>query len=659
MRNTFTLTLILAAMFFAACSTPQVSNESQEIQETQSAPTFMKIAGSAEVLEPEVDFIAEAPLIDGILDRGLEGRLPVRQFGYLVKSNPENPTVDATYRLAFNASFLYLYIEMDAEDYVCRDRGYQNGDGFFMVLNKALESNEPSPDFYVLGLNPTEDPYRPFFKFIWSRNGEWPFTPLSDQTEFKVAPHGGKVGFELALRWDEIYPHHPWISEAMGFNLFFVKAIGETDNNCHIVAVDPDEPDFDFGKYTRLKFQQPQIAEGPASYLVLDENHPSEGKTVTLRTVTASSKASEEHLTVSIHSGEGSRLARQELRYEAAAGLTRHQFDLECDKLIPGGYEVRWSSSKSSSEGTFGLTVLPGLELEAAADSLERSKGNISKGSDTTLKFYLEEIGRIQDGLKPYDTSSDLRITISRVSDWLDRAAQGDDALALETGYLRRAFLSKVDDTLQPYTVRIPGDYDPGKTYPAVVFLHGSDRNDQALSRHPYVSRDDFIQIAPNGRGPLTGYTVDHAQEDIQEAVADALESYPIDPEKLVVAGFSMGGYGAYRTYYETPEKYRGVAIFSGDPSLGSKYFPDQKHPDFLQEEYLEPFKDAEVAIFHGRKDRNCPFELTDEVVGKLQAAGAHVLYRVDENLGHTPPQDKTILDDYYRWLERVVSQER
>ena len=53
-------------------------------------------------------------------------------------------------------------------------------------------------------------------------------------------------------------------------------------------------------------------------------------------------------------------------------------------------------------------------------------------------------------------------------------------------------------------------------------------------------------------------------QEDIREAIADVCRHYPIDRSNIVLAGFSMGGYGVYRTHYETPGMYKALAVFCG-----------------------------------------------------------------------------------------------
>jgi hypothetical protein len=65
---------------------------------------------------------------------------------------------------------------------------------------------------------------------LWGNNGDFPFTPLSSDTQFVVKSHEGKVGFELCLPWRVPYPYHPWL-EDVGFDLFFVKAVGETRLN--------------------------------------------------------------------------------------------------------------------------------------------------------------------------------------------------------------------------------------------------------------------------------------------------------------------------------------------------------------------------------------------------------------------------------------------
>jgi len=123
---------------------------------------------------------------------------------------------------------------------------------------------------------------------------------------------------------------------------------------------------------------------------------------------------------------------------------------------------------------------------------------------------------------------------------------------------------------------------------------------------------------------------------------------------RIILAGFSMGGYGVYRTYFESPELFSALAIFSGHPDLANKWGVPGEHPNFLDYKNLECFSGVPVFIFHGGMDRNCPVELTMELVERLERAGANVEFYVDENKGHELPGEDIWLK-YLRWLEKVI----
>jgi predicted esterase len=302
------------------------------------------------------------------------------------------------------------------------------------------------------------------------------------------------------------------------------------------------------------------------------------------------------------------------------------------------------------------LTILPEADAEALGQRLESAAARLSPGSATTLRYMIEETFGALRSLKTCETAAEERLALARLESDLDQAEAGRDVLAGRTGYFRRAFLSKVDGTLQPYAVRIPTDYDPraGKKYPLLVFLHGSASDETNLAGADYLSEGDCIELAPRGRGPSNAYTRDHAQEDIEEAIAAAVQSYPIDEKRIVLTGFSMGGYGVYRTFFEHPERYRALAVFSGEPNLGPRYFPGEDHPNFLEERYLAKFKGVPVFIFHGLEDRNCPLAITQELVKKLERVGARVELVTEAGAGHQKPGPEAVRR-YHEWLRTFV----
>ena len=100
-------------------------------------------------LQPEIKFLAQEPIIDGVLDVKLS-KLPKRKYNFIAKDNPQNPApVEINYRFAYGTRFLYLYIEVDSDRFICRDRGFQNGDGFTVAITKPRPENLPTDEYYV------------------------------------------------------------------------------------------------------------------------------------------------------------------------------------------------------------------------------------------------------------------------------------------------------------------------------------------------------------------------------------------------------------------------------------------------------------------------------------------------------------------------------
>ena len=62
--------------------------------------------------------------------------------------------------------------------------------------------------------------------------------------------------------------------------------------------------------------------------------------------------------------------------------------------------------------------------------------------------------------------------------------------------------------------------------------------------------------ITPEAAGP-DGFYFDHAGADVFEVWADVARRYALDPDWTVIAGYSMGGYGAYKLAVAVPRPVR------------------------------------------------------------------------------------------------------
>jgi predicted esterase len=106
------------------------------------------------------------------------------------------------------------------------------------------------------------------------------------------------------------------------------------------------------------------------------------------------------------------------------------------------------------------------------------------------------------------------------------------------------------------------------------VLLHslGGTYNQYSTSRNQsqYGERGDgSIVITPQARGP-DGFYFDHAAADVFEVWADVARRYALDPDWTVIAGYSMGGYGAYKLASQFPDLFARVQTTVAPPGISS-----------------------------------------------------------------------------------------
>jgi len=124
----------------------------------------------------------------------------------------------------------------------------------------------------------------------------------------------------------------------------------------------------------------------------------------------------------------------------------------------------------------------------------------------------------------------------ARKSPWLDAR-----------GLIVRGYRSKLDGSVQPYGLVVPADLDLAKPIPAMVWLlgRGEKRTELAFlaereSGPPQLTPKGVITLVPYGR--FCNATKFAGEVDVMEALAAVRAHYSIDPLRIAVAGFSMGG---------------------------------------------------------------------------------------------------------------------
>ena len=125
------------------------------------------------------------------------------------------------------------------------------------------------------------------------------------------------------------------------------------------------------------------------------------------------------------------------------------------------------------------------------------------------------------------------------------------------------------------YAVRLPPEYHPLRSYPAIVALHGGQGPQSAIEVWAAeAARRGYIVVAPEyglpGQPAEYRYSPsEHAAVEL--ALRDARRRYAIDSDRVFLAGQLTGGNMAWDFALAHPDLFAGVIVSSGFPA---KYVP-------------------------------------------------------------------------------------
>jgi phospholipase/carboxylesterase len=210
------------------------------------------------------------------------------------------------------------------------------------------------------------------------------------------------------------------------------------------------------------------------------------------------------------------------------------------------------------------------------------------------------------------------------------------------------------------YTAHVPPGDGP---FPALIALHGWGANAHDLfGLAPAIHDGKAVVLCPQGpvRVPIGGGAAGFgwfplvpgqppdvdafmaAAEALRRFIDSALERYPIDRERVALAGFSQGGIMAYELALRETSRFSGVAALSS-------WFPEPLAEMLPAAPEHEGFP---VLVVHGTQDHAIPVERAREAREALRSYGVALMYREFE-MGHEIRQDA--LRVILRWLEDKV----
>jgi len=209
------------------------------------------------------------------------------------------------------------------------------------------------------------------------------------------------------------------------------------------------------------------------------------------------------------------------------------------------------------------------------------------------------------------------------------------------------------DGTLLPYRLLRP-QQPAGQRFPLVIMLHGSDKigtdnegqlADLALAWALPANRQQFpaFVAVPQFPGRTSNYDLslsDHLLAShpaspllpLFDLVDQLTATFPIDPNRVYLVGFSMGGSGAWQSLLIQPEKFAAAVILSGTP------------PDRI---LASRFRRSPLLICHGDADPENPYAAA---LAMFEAIGpdSEARFRTYTGMVHTAPPD--IADPASTW---------
>lgn len=230
-----------------------------------------------------------------------------------------------------------------------------------------------------------------------------------------------------------------------------------------------------------------------------------------------------------------------------------------------------------------------------------------------------------------------------------DTLAEEEENLILPnpSGLYPQLIRSEMEDF--PFCLYIPSQYEAGKTYPMMVYLHGAGERgtDNILqtgnaSPIPYLTDIEYyrqhpcIILAPQCpedewwvdvlyEEERSNYSIDETTinpylQKAMELIDKVVKEFPVDTDRIYVSGVSMGGYASWDAIERFPDKFAAAVILcgGGDPSAANR------------------IKGVPIRFFHGAKDDEVPVETSRQMNEALIEAGARdAVYKEYDDIGH------------------------
>jgi len=186
-----------------------------------------------------------------------------------------------------------------------------------------------------------------------------------------------------------------------------------------------------------------------------------------------------------------------------------------------------------------------------------------------------------------------------------------------------------------------PARYDPAKKYPLFIALHGGGESitDFKPSWTSPRLRGEFITVYVQSSqvASMTGFhwqDIPITRRELETAYRQTLEQYPVDTDRVIIGGFSSGGFGSLAVALKNYFPVRGFVVLC--PEV----------PTTISEEDIQAAKARGLRGSLLTTEADNRVEQQRALIDRLEKSGLSVDFHLTPAIGHWYPNDFEALLD-------------
>lgn len=196
------------------------------------------------------------------------------------------------------------------------------------------------------------------------------------------------------------------------------------------------------------------------------------------------------------------------------------------------------------------------------------------------------------------------------------------------------------------YLIHLPKKYtDYNGPRPLILYLHGAGevgkdvRILKTMDVAYYVNSnelDDFPFIVVSPMSPMRGWKPGLVIKLLDTLLNDDSKRWKIDSSRIYITGASMGGFGAFRTACEYPDRFAAIVPVAGGGDV----------------EHVWRLKGVPTWAFHGDADNVVSYEYSEKMITEMQNLGFDdARLTMINGAGHNINHDVYAKKDIYCWM--------